>query len=168
MNDFFTWWTTIHVSQNVNLIMSLVIFVGLFLIHFTVLIATNRHPHSTSPFLVTTPSCPCLSPYCCRLVTHFSLYIFIAQRKISMMDSNEYSAYEDSYNDYIGGGGHVADHVDEYEDGLLVIPGKESSGQGGVVDTINFDDPKIANLPRVLLMGPRRGGKTSIQVRFVQ
>jgi hypothetical protein len=29
---------------------------------------------------------------------------------------------------------------------------------------VNFDDPKIANLPRVLLMGPRRAGKTSIQV----
>jgi len=28
---------------------------------------------------------------------------------------------------------------------------------------IDFDDPKIANLPRILLMGPRRGGKTSIQ-----
>jgi hypothetical protein len=25
-------------------------------------------------------------------------------------------------------------------------------------------DPKLAALPRVLLMGPRRGGKTSIQV----
>lgn len=31
---------------------------------------------------------------------------------------------------------------------------------------VNFDDPKIANLPRVLLMGPRRSGKTSIQVRY--
>ena len=30
---------------------------------------------------------------------------------------------------------------------------------------VDFDDPKIASLPRVLLMGPRRGGKTSIQVR---
>jgi len=28
---------------------------------------------------------------------------------------------------------------------------------------VDFDDPKIASLPRVLLMGPRRGGKTSIQ-----
>jgi predicted AAA+ superfamily ATPase len=30
---------------------------------------------------------------------------------------------------------------------------------------INFDDPKIASMPKILLMGPRRGGKTSIQVR---
>jgi hypothetical protein len=29
----------------------------------------------------------------------------------------------------------------------------------------NLDDPNISSLPRVLLMGPRRGGKTSIQVR---
>ena len=29
---------------------------------------------------------------------------------------------------------------------------------------VDFDDPIVAALPRVLLMGPRRGGKTSIQV----
>jgi hypothetical protein len=28
-----------------------------------------------------------------------------------------------------------------------------------------LDDPAVSSLPRVLLMGPRRGGKTSIQVR---
>lgn len=33
------------------------------------------------------------------------------------------------------------------------------------IDDIDFDDPNISSLPRVLLMGPRRGGKTSIQVR---
>lgn len=33
-----------------------------------------------------------------------------------------------------------------------------------VNDMIDFDnDPDIANLPRILMMGPRRGGKTSIQ-----
>lgn len=32
-----------------------------------------------------------------------------------------------------------------------------------VIDDIDFDDPRIANLPRILLMGPRRAGKTSIQ-----
>ena len=32
---------------------------------------------------------------------------------------------------------------------------------GGVV--VDFDDPRIASLPRILLMGPRRAGKTSIQ-----
>lgn len=34
------------------------------------------------------------------------------------------------------------------------------SGSGELID---FDDPSIASLPRVLLMGPRRSGKTSIQ-----
>jgi hypothetical protein len=29
---------------------------------------------------------------------------------------------------------------------------------------VDFDDPTVSSLPRVLLMGPRRGGKTSIQV----
>jgi hypothetical protein len=33
-----------------------------------------------------------------------------------------------------------------------------------VDDQVDFDDPEIAALPRILLMGPRRGGKTSIQV----
>jgi hypothetical protein len=32
---------------------------------------------------------------------------------------------------------------------------------------VDFDDPIVAALPRVLLMGPRRGGKTSIQVCVV-
>jgi hypothetical protein len=32
-------------------------------------------------------------------------------------------------------------------------------------DGIDYEDPAIASLPRILLMGPRRGGKTSIQVR---
>ena len=30
---------------------------------------------------------------------------------------------------------------------------------------VDFDDPEIAALPSILLMGPRRAGKTSIQVR---
>mmetsp|Transcript_11682 Transcript_11682/g.16572 ORF Transcript_11682/g.16572 Transcript_11682/m.16572 type:complete len:459 (+) Transcript_11682:79-1455(+) len=30
-------------------------------------------------------------------------------------------------------------------------------------EEIDFDDPSIADLPRILLMGPRRAGKTSIQ-----
>jgi hypothetical protein len=32
-------------------------------------------------------------------------------------------------------------------------------------EDFDFDDPRIANLPRILMMGPRRAGKTSIQVR---
>ncbi|OEU21355.1 ras-related GTP binding C, isoform CRA_a [Fragilariopsis cylindrus CCMP1102] len=34
---------------------------------------------------------------------------------------------------------------------------------GDNISPIDFNDPKIASLPRILLMGPRRGGKTSIQ-----
>jgi hypothetical protein len=71
------------------------------------------------------------------------------------MQSNEYSDY-DAY-DYVG---TAADPHEE--DGLLVVPGQP----GRPVD-INFDDPKIAGMPKILLMGPRRGGKTSIQVRAI-
>jgi len=69
------------------------------------------------------------------------------------MQSNEYSAY-DSY-DYVGTTADVSE-----DDGLLLVP-----GQPGRAMDINFDDPRIASMPRILLMGPRRGGKTSIQVR---
>jgi hypothetical protein len=42
------------------------------------------------------------------------------------------------------------------------------SQQEPVVDEqVDFDDPDIAALPRILLMGPRRGGKTSIQVWYI-
>ncbi|KAL7546030.1 hypothetical protein ACHAWF_009375 [Thalassiosira exigua] len=40
------------------------------------------------------------------------------------------------------------------------LGGNAAGGQENVVD---FDDPRIASLPRILLMGPRRAGKTSIQ-----
>jgi hypothetical protein len=36
---------------------------------------------------------------------------------------------------------------------------------GVTIPDIDFEDPQIASLPRVLLMGPRRGGKSSILVR---
>ncbi|KAL3945546.1 MAG: hypothetical protein SGBAC_000370 [Bacillariaceae sp.] len=66
------------------------------------------------------------------------------------MQSNEYGDY-DTY-DYVGTGDA---HDDE---GMLVIP-----GQPGRPTDVNFDDPKVASMPKILLMGPRRGGKTSIQ-----
>lgn len=40
------------------------------------------------------------------------------------------------------------------------LGGGVNMGQENIVD---FDDPRIASLPRILLMGPRRAGKTSIQ-----
>jgi hypothetical protein len=79
-----------------------------------------------------------------------------------MIESNDFSPLEDSYSDYIEGGHHDVHHSGDDDIGLSVLPGLSS----GVVavDAMNFEDPKIALLPRVLLMGPRRGGKTSIQV----
>jgi hypothetical protein len=74
-----------------------------------------------------------------------------------MMQSNEYSAY-DSY-DYVGGASN--EPLDD-ESGMLLVAG----AGGGATRTMdmNFDDPKIASMPKILLMGPRRGGKSSIQV----
>ena len=106
------------------------------------------------------------------------------------MQSNEYSSAYDDYNDYQQQNVVVGQGIDDA--GMLIVEG--SSGQeqvssipvdliGGSMDdqdglmglensnrttaTIDFNDPKIASLPRILLMGPRRGGKTSIQVRAV-
>jgi len=47
------------------------------------------------------------------------------------------------------------DVIDEDDDNENSLIGDES--------LVDFDDPKIANLPRILMMGPRRAGKTSIQ-----
>ena len=77
-----------------------------------------------------------------------------------MMQSNEYGSY-DAY-DY-GVGSNMLSEPPE-DDPLVMMT---ASQQEGRPMDVNFDDPKIANLPRVLLMGPRRGGKTSIQVRSV-
>lgn len=67
------------------------------------------------------------------------------------MQPNEYGGY-DSYS-FIGTG----DAHDE--EGMMLVP-----GQPGRPTDVNFDDPKVASMPKILLMGPRRGGKTSIQV----
>ena len=60
-------------------------------------------------------------------------------------------------DDYFDGVGDS--QYDEQHEGLI-----ESSLRQ---DAVDFEDPKISRLPRVVLMGPRRGGKTSIQVRTV-
>ena len=70
-----------------------------------------------------------------------------------MQSGGEYGY--DGYGDY---GGSTTDQLDE--EGLLVVP-----GQPGRFIDVNYDDPKISSMPKILLMGPRRGGKTSIQVR---
>lgn len=73
------------------------------------------------------------------------------------MQSNEYNSY-DAY-DYVSG--TTNEPLDD-ESGLLLVPGG-MVGSTRAMD-VNFEDPKVANMPKILLMGPRRGGKTSIQV----
>ncbi len=73
------------------------------------------------------------------------------------MQSNEYSSY-DAY-DYVSG--TTNEPLDD-ESGLLLVTGG-MNGSNRAMD-VNFEDPKVANMPKILLMGPRRGGKTSIQV----
>ena len=99
------------------------------------------------------------------------------------MQSNEYSSAYDDYNDY-----HQHGAEQDIDDaGMLIVEGADQAASspvllGGSTNTpdgmagagaennanaIDFNDPKIASLPRILLMGPRRGGKTSIQVCIV-
>ena len=87
-----------------------------------------------------------------------------------MQSSSEYNTY-DTY-DYVGGtpdqSGGLVGLVGggDDDDHHLLIGGAVGGGdQDGQALDVNFDDPKIASFPRLLLMGPRRGGKTSIQVR---
>jgi hypothetical protein len=100
------------------------------------------------------------------------------------MQSNEYNSAYDDYNDYQQQQQQQQQEGDnDNGEGLLIIEGQQqqqeqsaSGGGGGIllggggmggdnISPIDFNDPKIASLPRILLMGPRRGGKTSIQVR---
>jgi hypothetical protein len=98
------------------------------------------------------------------------------------MQSNAYSPYDDPYEygaddrqPHPNAHHHQQQQQQQHQpqEGLnLLVPSGDYGGGGGdhaammMEAMVNFDDPKIANLPRVLLMGPRRGGKTSIQVRW--
>eukprot|EP00934_Nitzschia_sp_Nitz4_P004012 Nitzschia sp. Nitz4//scaffold42_size132992//52794//54142//NITZ4_003393-RA/size132992-augustus-gene-0.102-mRNA-1//1//CDS//3329551700//4002//frame0 len=64
------------------------------------------------------------------------------------MQPVDYSTY-DSY-EFVGGTAH--EPLDE-----------ELASTSAPRPDVDFDDPNIANMPKILLMGPRRGGKTSIQ-----
>ena len=64
---------------------------------------------------------------------------------------NDYEAYEEIFES--------TDRLEEK--GPLFLP---QAAEEPLI-SVDFEDPAIASLPRVLLMGPRRGGKTSIQVR---
>lgn len=85
-----------------------------------------------------------------------------------MMQSNEYISAYDDYNDY-----QQQDVVDG-DGGMLIMDGAQGAMDDGLAlengnaASVDFNDPKIASLPRILLMGPRRGGKTSIQVRIME
>lgn len=72
----------------------------------------------------------------------------------STLDDESYGAYADEYQDHYGFGSDEGVGVDDNFDS------KEPARP-----EVNFEDPAIASLPRILLMGPRRSGKTSIQVR---
>ena len=76
------------------------------------------------------------------------------------MQSNEYSPY-DAY-DYVGG--TTNEPLDDESGFLMTAAGMAGSSRA---TDVNFEDPKVASMPKILLMGPRRGGKTSIQVRYI-
>lgn len=65
-----------------------------------------------------------------------------------------------SYGDY----GYDETDNDPNEESEFAMGEDVGGSVSEVIDDIDFDDPRIANLPRILLMGPRRAGKTSIQV----
>lgn len=78
------------------------------------------------------------------------------------MMNDYYQNSADAY-DFTGGGG---DFASEDVHDPAVSP--EAAFRGGrPSQDVDFDDPKIASLPKILLMGPRRGGKTSIQVNIM-
>mmetsp|Transcript_31963 Transcript_31963/g.57809 ORF Transcript_31963/g.57809 Transcript_31963/m.57809 type:complete len:406 (-) Transcript_31963:594-1811(-) len=67
------------------------------------------------------------------------------------MEDDAYGGYDDYNDDQYG--------FAEDESGELArLPKEEPRGAN-----VNFEDPEISSLPRILLMGPRRSGKTSIQ-----
>jgi len=78
-----------------------------------------------------------------------------------MMQSNEYVDY-DSYDYVVDGPNGMMEPIDD-ESGMMLVSGGTARHSTRILD-INFDDPKIASMPKILLMGPRRGGKSSIQV----
>ena len=91
-----------------------------------------------------------------------------------MMQSNEYSSVYDDYNGSSGQQVLQSESSPAANNNMIGgILEDDDQGDGGLglennnaaTAAIDFNDPKIASLPRILLMGPRRGGKTSIQVR---
>ena len=74
---------------------------------------------------------------------------------------NDY--YQNSADAYDFGGDPMEGAEDPHAASQL-LQGDAADLRGRHSQEVDFDDPKIASLPKILLMGPRRGGKTSIQV----
>jgi len=86
------------------------------------------------------------------------------------MNMDGYQYYDDDDGESIssaGGGYDQPNALDAPDDDGLNNNGFAPTYLGGghlpSEEKINFDDPRIASLPRILMMGPRRAGKTSIQ-----
>ena len=72
---------------------------------------------------------------------------------------NDY-AQNAHYDDYVTSQYEEEEHVDS--EGPLFL---SQDPNASVPPDVDLDDAKISSLPRILLTGPRRGGKTSIQVK---
>ena len=68
---------------------------------------------------------------------------------------NDYDGYDDDYADTSH---HNNNIVGSSMNDMLQLTNEQQQPE------VDFDEPSIAALPRILLMGPRRAGKTSIQV----
>ena len=94
------------------------------------------------------------------------------QKQYDTLHTGQNTSYDNGVNDadpFYPYHQEVLDHAaggrddDEAPDGVCSSVGGDE--EVDVESAADFDDPRIFDLPRVLLMGPRRGGKTSIQVR---
>eukprot|EP00970_Alexandrium_tamarense_P004525 scaffold759_cov290-Alexandrium_tamarense.AAC.61 len=85
---------------------------------------------------------------------------------VGLTDHYQYTT-DDAHDDDVNLGGGGFNTATSGGDNLLSSPTYIGGNAGNQWDNANggvdFDDPRIASLPRILLMGPRRAGKTSIQ-----
>ena len=72
---------------------------------------------------------------------------------------NDYD-YQNSAGAYDFGGATMYDGGAEHVDSIDNMGNRHFTR----ATEVDFEDDKISSLPKILLMGPRRGGKTSIQV----
>jgi hypothetical protein len=70
---------------------------------------------------------------------------------------NDYDGYDDDYADTSNYNNNIPGSS---MNDMLQLTNEQQQPE------VDFDEPSIAALPRILLMGPRRAGKTSIQVRI--